>query len=72
LLSEMRTLHRTSFDDSPWLARPSGQRQSRCSNACRVSPSPGTKFKETSLTAGFLFSGIYALSGYTGSAFNFR
>ncbi|MGO2210296.1 hypothetical protein, partial [Hafnia alvei] len=42
LLSGIRTLHRTPFDYSPLAAHPTGQRQSRCSNAFGVSPSPGT------------------------------
>ena len=47
LLLENRTLHRTTFDDSPPAAHPSGASATGALfNACGVSPSPGTTYSE--------------------------
>ncbi len=62
LLSDVWTLHRTrSIIRSASSAHPCGAVASDVQSRCAGCPSPGTIFRETSLTAGFLLSSVWTL-----------
>ncbi len=62
LLSDVWTLHRTrSIIRSASSAHPCGAIASDVQSRCAGCPSPGTLFRETSLTAGFLLSDVWTL-----------